>query len=166
MRFFPKHLGLLGLISTLAACAGGDGRYPSLALRPFETGVTAPEPEPAPAPIRTLEQQAALAALAARADSAHAAFISQQAATEPLARAARGLSAENNTRARALVAMAELSTKRSATAAVLADLDAIAAKAATSLAADPALGAAQVRIAALVTSEDAVLARLWEVMGS
>lgn len=159
-------LGLAGLIAALAGCVGGGDRYPSLALRPFETGVEPPAPAPRSAPIRTAEQQAAVAALAARADSAHAAFLNQQATTEPLARAARGLSADNNTRARALVAMADLSSRRSATAAVLADIDAIAAEAANELSADPALEAAQARIASLVVSEDAALARLWEIMGS
>jgi hypothetical protein len=166
MRDKQKMLGLAGLIAALAGCAGGDGRYPSLALRPFETGVAAPEPVSEPAPIRSPEQQAAVTALAARADSAHGAFLSQQTATEPLARAARGLSVETNARARALVAMAVLSSRRSATAAVLADIDAIAAEAATSLAEDPALATTQTRIAAMVASEDAALARLWELMGS
>jgi hypothetical protein len=166
MRAHLKNLALVGLAVSAAACAGDAGRYPSLALRSFETGETTAPAPPAPAPIRTPEQDAALAALIRRADAAHADFVSQQARTEPLARAARGLPVESDVRARALVAMADLASKRGATSAVLADLDALAVGDATRLESDPAVEAARTRIAALVASEDAGIAQLWEAMGS
>lgn len=167
MHAFLKNIAVVGLAATLPACAGGsDGRYPSLALRPFEvSGAPAPEAQ-APAPIRTAAQDAAIAALASRAQAAHAEFVRQQTAAAPLARAARGLSVETDARARALVALADLSTKRSATSAVLADLDAIAVDAATRLASDAATEAARAQVAALLASEDAAMAELWESMGS
>lgn len=156
----------VGLLGGLAACAGSADRYPSLALSQFETAATMPQSAPPPPPIRSDTDQAAIAALGVRADSAHAAFESQHKITEPLARTARGLSADDNRRGRALVAMADLSSRRSATAAVLADLDALAAEADVALVPDAGLAAAQARIAALLANEDAALARLWEVMGS
>lgn len=166
MRAHLKNLAVLGLAGSLWACAGGDGRYPSLALRSFETDVAAAPGTPEPAPIRTPEQDAALAALTSRADAAHAAFVSQQARTAPLARAARGQPVTSDARAVALVAMADLASKRGATSAVLADLDAVAVGDATRLASDPAVEAARTRIAALLASEDAGIAQLWETMGS
>ncbi len=161
-----KKLAVLGLLAALSACAADNGRYPSLALRPFETGAapvsTAPETV---APIRPLTSPATIAALRGRAQSAHAAFLAQESATAPLARAASGQSVETNARAAALVAMADLSTKRGATSAVLADLDLLTVDAATALSADPALSATQAEVAALLAREDAAMARLWEAMG-
>jgi len=162
-----KILAVVGLTACLPACAGGEeGRYPSLALRSFETGVADQAEVPTPPPIRTPEQVAQIAALSNRADAAHADFVRQQSVAAPLARAARGLAAETDARARALVAMADLTTKRSATSAVLADLDVIAIDAATKLASDAAIEAARAKVVALLASEDAAMARLWEAMGS
>jgi hypothetical protein len=166
MHAHLKNLAVLGLVAGLSACAGDAGRYPSLALRPFEiNGAPAPAP-PAPTPIRSPEQVADLAALVRRADAAHTEFARAQTLAQPLARAARGLSPESDARASALVAMADLTVKRGATSAVLADLDAIAIDTATKLAPDPATEAARAKVAALLASEDAELAQLWEAMGS
>lgn len=164
-----KNLGVIGLFLALPACAGGNDRYPSLALRSFETeaGRAAAAPQPtAPAAIRPVISPAALAALRDKALGAHAAFLSQEPTTERLARAAAGQSIETDARAAALVAMADLSAKRGATSAVLADLDLLAVDAAAGLAPDAALYAAQTEVAALLAREDAAIARLWEAMGS
>lgn len=167
MRATLKNLAVLGLIAALSACAANEGRYPSLALRPFETGsaVVGPAPE-STGPIRPATSPAALAALRSTAMRAHAAFLTQETATAPLARAAAGQSIDTNARAAALVAMAELTSQRSATAAVLADLDLLVAEAATALFPDPALMATQAEVAALLAREDAGIARLWDAMGS
>lgn len=158
----------LGLLAGLSACAGSGDRYPSLALRPFETGEAPPSPPPAPIVVATAPAIGAgeIAALRGRAAAAHAAFQRQQPVAARLARAAAGQSVESNTRAQALVALAELTSLRSNTAGVLADLDLHAVNAATALRPDPALEMAQSEAAALVASEDAALVRLWEVMGS
>lgn len=164
-----KNLGVLGLIATLSACAGSDGRFPSLAMRPFEAGavsVTTVPSTSSPAPNRPVINPSALAALRERALSAHAAFLAHVPATDRLARAAAGQSFETNARAAALVAMADLSAKRGATSAVLADLDFLAVEAAITLAPDPALSAVQTEVAALLAREDAGIAQLWEAMGS
>lgn len=164
-----KYLGVAGLVLALPACAGSGDRYPSLALRPFETASAAinPVPDTAPPPaIRPVISPAALAALRDKALRAHAAFLEQEPATQRIARAAAGRSVETNARAAALVAMADLSAKRGATSAVLADLDLLAADAATGLVPAPELIAVQTEVAALIAREDAAIARLWEAMGS
>jgi hypothetical protein len=159
----------LPLIAVLSACASSDDRYPSLAIRPFEVGVTTASPAPPPAlsvPIRPAIDPARISALRDRANAAHAAFLASESAAQTLALAAAGRSAETNARAAALVAMADLSSRRGVTSAVLADLDLLTAEASTALVPDPALNSAQAEIAALVAREDAGMARLWEVMGS
>ena len=169
MKAGLKYLATLPLIAALPACAAGDDRYPSLAMRPFETGVATPSPAPPPAPsvpIRPVADPAMIAALRDRANAAHAAFLASESTAQRLAGSAAGLPVENNTRAAALVAMGDLSSRRGVTSAVLADLDLLAADAATMLNPDPALTAAQAEVAALVAREDAGMARLWEMMGS
>lgn len=167
MRVGLKTLLTSGLIAALSACAGGDGRYPSLALRPFETTTAAASAAPEPAePIRPVASSAAIAALRDKADSAHAAFIRQQPATERLARAAAVQPGESTARAAALVAMADLSAQRGAVAIVLADLDLLAADAATTFAPAAEIEVARAAVLALIASEDAALAQLWESMES
>lgn len=161
-----KISALLPLIAVLSACAAGDARYPSLAMRPFETAPPAPESEAPAEPTRPLADSAQVAALVSRAMSANDEFTRQQAATVPLARAATGQSVESNARARALVAMADLAAKRGATSAALADLDALAANSATTFAPAREIEAARAQVLALVEGQNAAMARLWEVMGS
>lgn len=165
MRATLRNLALAGLSVALAACAADSGRYPSLALRPFETAAPVTTEPEAPAPIRPAIDPARLAALRERADAAHAAFVKQQAAAAPLVRTGAGQSVESNARAAALVALADLRSKRSATAVVLADLDILNADTVTALAPDPALAAAQAEVATLVASEDEALAQLAQVLG-
>ena len=166
MRLTLGNLGLAGLLAGLCACAGPDGRYPSLAMRPFETAAPvalSPAPDQ---PIRPVVTGAEIAALVARANAAHGAFTAQQGETERRARAAAGQGIESNARAAALVTMADLSSQRGATSAVLADLDLLAVEASNRLASDPTLDSARAEVAALLASEDAMIAKLWEVMGS
>lgn len=164
-----KNIAVVGLVAALPACAGGDGRYPSLALRPFETNIvpTAPTLPPEQAqPIRPVTTPGALAAMQDKATNAHAAFLTQEIAAAGLVRAAAGQPIESDARAAALVAMADLASQRGVTSAVLADLDLLAAQAAAVFAPDPALSATQAEITALLARADAGMARLWETMGS
>ena len=156
---------LLPLIAGLGACTGSDARYPSLAMRPFETAPPAPSAEPPAAPTRPLADSAALAELVARAVAADTAFARQRPAAAQLARAAAGQPVESNARARALVAMADLATRRGATTAVLADLDRLAADSAVTFAPAAGIEAARAQVAALVEEQDKAMARLWEDMG-
>ncbi len=153
----------------LAACASADTRYPSLALRPFETEAPAPDtttPTPPAVPNQPPTSPANLAALRAKAESAHAGFLRVQTDAARIARAAAGQSVESDARAAALVAMADLAAQRGATAAVLADLDLLAAENAVNLASSAPVEAARDDIARLVAAQDAAMARLWEVIGT
>jgi len=166
MRALANISVLSAVIAVLSGCAGSDARYPSLALRPFETGALPVTSAPAtPAPIRPVTSPATLSALRDKAAASHAAFLQREADIDRIARAAAGQSVESNARSNALVAMADLTSQRGTTSAVLADLDLLAAEAATTLSPDPALVAAQAEIAALVAREDAAIAQLWETMG-
>jgi len=159
-----KLLVIACLMPSLAACAGGEGRYPSLALRPFETAPPAP-PTAVPAePIRPLVDEAALSALLARATSAHAAFTGKQAEAQQLARAAAGQSIESNTRAAALVTMADLAAQRGATSAVLAELDLLAVQSAASFAPTQDIDDARAKVLGLIEGQDIAMARLWAVL--
>jgi hypothetical protein len=162
----PKISVLLPLVAVLSACAAGDTRYPSLAMRPFETAPPPADTAPTAQPTRPLADSAQLAALVSRAVSADAEFARQQTAAAQLARAAAGQSVESNARARALVAMADLAAKRGATSAVLADLDGLAANSAVTFAPEQEVEAARAQVLGLVTSQDAAMARLWGVMGT
>jgi len=159
-----KILALLPLVAAVAACAGDDARYPSLMMRPFETAAPAPAAAP-PAPIRPVADAALLNDLRAAATRAHAGFTRRQAEAARLARRAAGQPVESDSRAAALVAMADLAAERGATSAVLADLDRLAAEAATTLAPTGEIETARTEVLALVTSQDAAMARLWEIMG-
>jgi hypothetical protein len=166
MRFELKtSVNLVLLSAALAGCAGNSDDYPSLAMRPFESGVVAEAPTPT-APIRPATPAARVAQLREAGTTAHAAFIAQEAEATRLARAAAGQPFESDARASALVAMADLDARRAATAGTLATIDTLAAEAAGALAADPALDAVQTEIAALLAREDDTIARLWKVMGS
>ena len=160
-----NSLGLLLLIAVVGGCAADSGRYPSLALRPFESGPVTPTPAPS-VPIRPATSAIRLAELRAAATDSHTAFLAKEASAARLVRAASGQSFENRSRAAALVALADLDASRGATAGTLATVDALAADAAAALSAEPALVAAQSDIAAVLASEDASIARLWEMMGS
>jgi hypothetical protein len=166
MRRTLGKLGIAGLMAGLSACSGPDGRYPSLAMRPFETAAPV---APTPAPdelIRPVATAAEIAALVQRAKAAHGAFTAQQDEAERRTLAAAGQGIESNARAAALVAMADLSSQRGVTSAVLADLDLLVVEAAGRFASDPALDSARAEVAALLAGEDSVIAKLWEGMGS
>ncbi|WP_066532341.1 hypothetical protein [Erythrobacter sp. CCH5-A1] len=150
----------------LCACAGAQGDYPSLAMRPFESGVAPATPAPPPAPIRPATPAARLAELRAAAASADSAFAARSREADALARAAAGQSAESSSYAAALTVLAELDTLRGKTAIALAALDRLAAEAAGAANPDPALAATQAEVAATLAREDETIARLWRVMES
>lgn len=162
-----KLLGLLPLAALLSACAGGEHHYPSLALRPFETGA-APlaGPEPAPVPNRPVTPAARLAELRAAAAASQTAFAAREGEAARLARAAAGQPFESDARAAAMVALAELDSRRAATAGALATLDSLAAEAAGALSPDPGVAAARSDITAQLARQDAAIARIWKVIGS
>ncbi|MFM7349360.1 MAG: hypothetical protein ACKO01_07705 [Erythrobacter sp.] len=158
-------MALVPLLMALCACGSAREDYPSLTMRPFEV---APETAPVapPAPSRPATPEARIAELRAAASAADRAFSARQPDAARLARAAAGQPFESKARASALVAIADLDSKRAATAGALATLDRLAAEAAAALSPDPGVVAAQGDIAATLARQDAAIARLWEVMGS
>lgn len=158
-------LAILPLLLALGACASVRESYPSLTMRPFEI---APQTAPVapPAPSRPATPEARIAELRAAAAAADSAFSARQGEAARLARAAAGQPFESKARAGALVAIADLDSKRAATAGALATLDSLAAEAATALSPEANVVAAQSDIAATLARQDAAIARLWEVMGS
>jgi len=167
MRAHLTKFAVLAVFSAgLAACAGAQGDYPSLAMRPFESGVAPASPAPPPAPIRPATDPARLAELRAAAASADSAFAARSREADALVRAAAGQSAESNSYAAALTVLAELDTHRGRTAGALAALDNLAAEAAGALSPDPALAAAQGEVAATLAREDETIARLWRLLES
>lgn len=156
---------LLLLIAGLGACASSNARYPSLAMRPFETAPPAATPQPPTEPVLPLAGAAALAELGARAFAANAAFNSQQPDAARRVRAAFGQPLESNAHAAALVAMADLAAKRAATSAVLAELDQLAADSAVSLAPTQDIEATRAQVTGLVKGQDAAMALLWQDLG-
>ncbi|MEE4316681.1 MAG: hypothetical protein V2I74_06835 [Erythrobacter sp.] len=157
------HL-LLPLSAGLCACAGGDGPYPSLATRAFESAAAPVASAPAE-PIRPLADAAALRALVARAAEADNGFTREATLAEPLVRRASGQPVESDTRAAALVAMADLAARRGAASAVLAELDRLVAESATTFAPAEDIKTARGTVEALVSGQNATMARLWEELG-
>jgi glucose/arabinose dehydrogenase len=158
-------LGVVLLVAVLTGCATDAGRYPSLAMRPFESG-PAPETPAPPQVIRPATPAARLAELRGAATASHAAFLAREDDAGRLVRSAAGQPFESASRAAALVALADLDSKRGATAGTLAALDTLAAEAAAALSPDPALSQTQTEVAALLAREDEGIARLWKAMGS
>ncbi|MBI1403665.1 MAG: hypothetical protein GC147_10665 [Porphyrobacter sp.] len=149
----------------LCACAASDARYPSLAMRPFETAPPGTAPTAPAEPTRPLADAEALRLLVAKALEADHAFARQRALAVPLVAAAAGLPVESDARAAALLAMADLSAKRGVTTAALADLDRLVAESAAVFAPKQDIETARGTVAALVDGQDAAMARLWKDMG-
>ncbi|QUL39207.1 hypothetical protein [Erythrobacter sp. JK5] len=119
----------------LAGCAGDSGRYPSLAIRDAEriSGQFTPTAR-AVEPVAPVASARDLAAIVDRANASSRAFANARPAASRAVTGARGTSIESDARARALVALADLSSLRSDTAIALGDLDLIAAESAVAFA--------------------------------
>jgi len=162
-----QQLPILSVILalTLSACASADERYPSLDIRPTERSLGTLNPEKpggdstAPATDLRLIQSALDRALAANAN-----FAVQETEARKLMAVARGRDRESDDRARALVAVAGLTSLRGQTAIALADLDALEVKAATEFSETNAIHTAQASVVRLITAQDATLDSLSEVM--
>ncbi len=148
----------------IAGCAGSADRYPSLALRAAETrpgAAAALEPQRPAAPEPAPTDPARLAALRSAAQGADARFARQQTGTAALVTRARGQPIESDARARAVVALAELSSLRSATFGPLGDLDLLAADRAAALARSDAIDTLRSEVLAMIARQDAILSALW-----
>jgi hypothetical protein len=152
----------LFLTAALAACAGAQGDYPSLDIRPAEraTGMLRPvaaEPIVAPAPQATLDR---VAQLAADGRANHQAFLNQVAGARPAITAARGATIGDDAWARAEAALADVRAARSRTMVPLADLDRLYVDAATQSQATDRIAAARDEVSALVAAEDRTVSEL------
>lgn len=170
----PRLLAAPVVAALMTACSGASGDYPSLAIRDVEReygrflpteGAPAPAaPAARPAPGDPVAPPARIAALVADADAAFTRFDQRRDTVAALVTAAAGRAVDSPPRARALTALSDLSSLRSATAVPLGDLDVLAAEAATTFAPTDRIDEARVAVRALVERQDAVLAELWAEM--
>ncbi|MGB3807138.1 MAG: hypothetical protein WA936_08060 [Erythrobacter sp.] len=149
-------LALLAAAATLSGCAGDSDRYPSLAIRDAErdTGEIAPVPQPEVEPVVST---AALAEIVARAEGFNSRFESARPAVLRLARNASGAGPESEARARALVAIADLTSLHGRTSLALADIDRLEAEARTRFAPIEPIEEAQALVAQWVAAQDEAL---------
>jgi hypothetical protein len=159
----------------LAGCAGSSADFPSFAIptSPAEgnrlsmrfPGISAPEPADASAlaPPLPADLDAAIAAIAARADGARADFTAAQIVTSRRVSAARGAGVASDRWAAAEVSLADLASLHSNAALALADLDLLAAQATTNLAPPgeiASIAEAQARVERFVEEQTQTLAAL------
>lgn len=160
------HFCMATLIGfSLAGCASADGRYPSLAVRDAERvqGSFEPAPTDQNAATGTINPET-LDAPFKRASDAHARFTAMQPEVRALVSASRGLSRENDRRARALVGFATLTSLRSQTALALSDLDLLEVNAATGFERTREIRDFQNAVLRMITQQDAALDSLNEAM--
>lgn len=165
-RSLQTAAGIL-VILAVSACAGDSSKYPSLAIRDIERTqgqFTPVAPEP-PAPIRPVASEDQLGALVSRAQQSHSRFLSAQGNAATLVGMAKGTALDSNTRQRALIALADLTSLRSTTASVVADLDLLIAEASNSFAPTDEIVAAQEEVLAMVAAADQTLDALSEELG-
>lgn len=157
--------GLAGSLA-LSGCASGAGPYPSLALRDAERRPYVPASVPVtPVAPPTPADTTRIAALRQQAETAFDAFAQKQPGAANLVARARGQGMESDARARALVALADLTSLRSATFVPLGELDLLAAEAAAAYGETAPITAAQTAVLALVERQDAALGSLWGELG-
>lgn len=116
---------------------------------------------PMPGPI----DSAQIAAIRQAAGATFAAFARGQASAAASVGRARGQSADSNLRGQALVALADLSSRRSATFVHLGELDMLAGASAVAYKPTEEIDAARDDVAAMIAQQDKVLAALWAEMG-
>ncbi len=153
----PRNLCLCALSSALiTGCAGSSDLYPSLAVRDAEraSGQNGPVSPAPPSPI-TVADRTRIGDLLEQARLSHQAFEAAQPRATQLARAAGGI--ESDSRARALVAIAGLSTLRGQTTIALASLDQLSAQAASQFTMTEEIDRAQSQVEAMVRAQDNAL---------
>lgn len=107
--------------------------------------------------------EAQIAAIAQRADTARADFVTGMITTQRLVDRARGAGVTSDRWAAAEISLANLTSLHNAATLALADLDLLAAQAATGLAAPDriaAIASAQDRIAGVLSEQDRTIAAL------
>ncbi|MEP3420247.1 MAG: hypothetical protein ABJN35_00805 [Erythrobacter sp.] len=158
---------VLGMATSLAAmalvgCAGTSDQYPSLAARDAEretqrtTGQFTPaDPDETVAPSSQTFGQ--LRGFVEQARSAHQEFMASGTDTRRLIQDAQSTDSESDLRARALVAVAELSVLHGRTNIALGDLDQMEFNAASTFAPLDDIRAAQVLVGQMAAEQEAFL---------
>ncbi|MEM9501821.1 MAG: hypothetical protein AAF941_08235 [Pseudomonadota bacterium] len=165
MRRKKLHFSVIALTAILvAACAGDNGRYPSLAVRDIERfqgqfAVSSPDPAP---PIRPIASSQDVSQLVERASQSHQAFADAQPGVANSVMRARGAPINSLAYSDALVALSGLTSLRSETAITLGDLDSLAADSAITFAPYGEMAAARALVLDLLSEQDRALADLWE----
>lgn len=159
MRILPLVIFAL----PIAACAGASTDYPSLAIRDVErlrSGATDYSNPAAPLVVLPQETANRLAGLRADALAANAAFGRSLARAQPLVATARGAAVSTDRWAAAQVALADLSSQRSAMAAPLTDIELIYADTFDTGVDAASVADARAEITALQERQDETLAGL------
>lgn len=163
MNSFKVTFALFGIACTaLGGCAGNSDDYPSLAIRDAErvTGSLSPASQPS-APALSAQTIESIDAALLSAQSMHARFLDARPQAAALVDAARGSGPESDNRAKALIAMADLTSLHSETAIALAELDRMEVEAATEFASVDTIRSAQIEVKKLVSDQDLILDALW-----
>lgn len=165
----PRNAALL-LIAPLAlsACASAaPSHYPSLALRDFERvkGAGTPaEPAPAPPPPPAIQPDEALSSrlqkLQAQAREAHGSFMAAAPGARSAVAGASGAAPGSDRWIAAEVAVSNLESTRARAMVALADLDDLQVSAALEDGAIEAITAAHTAVADLLAQEDRVIDEL------
>lgn len=150
----------------IVGCAGSGDRYPSLAMRDSERfgGELTPAAATQPAEIVPVSPASISAALES-ASKGNTQFLAKRAEASRLASAASGTSQDSDTRSRALIALAQLTSLRSQTLGALASLDALKADAATRFAATQEIETAQEEVFEMLTTQNASISAIELEMG-
>lgn len=162
----PRHAALLLAVPLmLSACASAaPSRYPSLALRDFErvkgTGTPA-EPAPAPPPPPPIQPDEALSSrlqkLEAQARDAHGSFMSAVGGARKAVAGAQGATPGSDRWVTAEMALSNLESTRARAMVALADLDGLQISATLEDGAIEAITATHTAVADLLAQEDKVI---------
>ena len=154
---FHQLFSAVILATVLTGCAAADGRYPSLAVRDAERlGSPVEVPPPLSVGPTAASMETVFEALTS-ANRWNTLFEGDLKGVRQLIDASKGLGPQNDTRAQALVALANLTSLRGQTAGVLATLDQLEAESAVKFHPLKEVRDAQARVAMMLQQQDAVL---------
>jgi len=146
-----------GLAAVLVAgCAQSSDKYPSLAMRPAER-VSAQAVAPTPVPAVSEQAFGRIKAAAETARSVHQQFIARQPAALRRAQAARGLGMDDNRRAAAEIALADLKSLHGQTTLSLSDLDRLEFESASTFTVTTDINAAQELLREILSRQSALM---------
>ena len=152
----------------LAGCVGSGEQYPSLAIRDVERNPVQSEPAPPIEPValtlRSLAPSRSVDDFVEQASALHRTFLAREPAARRLVAQARGTSTDSDIRARATIALADLSSIRSQTEIALADLDLLIAEGSNRFEDTALADAGHALVLDLVNEQDRTLSSLWRML--